>query len=56
LPAEKVTPVWLRLRAECNNKFKEVLAKLTDFGFSVFVFGCAVTGRTDTTTEFIQIY
>jgi len=48
----------------CNfslNAFKklntpEALAKLTNFGSSVFAFGYAVTGRTDTTGELLHIY
>jgi hypothetical protein len=34
----------------------EALAKLSDFGSSVFAFGDAVTGRTDTTPELLYIY
>ena len=34
----------------------EALAKLTNFGSSVFAFGYAVTGRTDTTGELLHIY
>jgi len=32
-----------------------LLANLTSFGFSVFAFGYAVTGRTDTTGKSVSI-